>query len=155
MWRRRNQERVLRSLLSRIEMASKPTGDIVAELLDHACPRLQSTHQPTTPVSRLIEAEAWVDLGFWLVGWELPDWVIHHLSCDDRRWSCAICVRGLAINWVEDVAEFQHDDAALAIFGALVQAQLRKIQGSAPSNVTPFRRIRRPGANPLSRETER
>jgi hypothetical protein len=148
MWRKRNQERVLRSLLSRIEMASRPTGDIVAELLDHACPRFQSTPKPTTPVLRLIEAEAWVELGFWLVGWELPDWVIHHLSCDDRRWSCAICVRGLAINWVEDVADFQHDDPALAIFGALVQAQLRKIQGSAPSNVTPFRRVRRPGANP-------
>jgi hypothetical protein len=99
MWRRRNQERVLRSLLSRIEMASKPTGDTVAELL--------------------------------------------------------VCVRGLAINWVEDVAEIQHDDPALAIFGALVQAQLRKLQGSAPSNVTPFRWIKRPGASRLSRDTKR
>lgn len=155
MWLRRNQERDLRSLLSRIEAVSKPTADIIAELLEHACPRLQATHKLTTPVSRLVEAEAWVDLGFWLVGWELPDWVIHHLSCDDRRWNCAICVRGLAINWVEDVAEFQHDDPALAVFGALVQAQLQKIQGSTPSNVTPFRRIRRPGANRLSRDTER
>jgi hypothetical protein len=155
MWLRRNQERDLRSLLSRIEAVSKPTAEIIAELLEHACPRLQATHKLTTPVSRLVEAEAWVDLGFWLVGWELPDWVIHHLSCDDRRWNCAICVRGLAINWVEDVAEFQHDDPALAVFGALVQAQLQKIQGSTPSNVTPFRRTRRPGANRLSRDTER
>jgi hypothetical protein len=155
MWLRRNQERDLRSLLSRIEAVSKPTADIIAELLEHACPRLQATHKLTTPVSRLVEAEAWVDLGFWLVGWELPDWVIHHLSCDDRRWNCAICVRGLAINWVEDVAEFQHDDPALAVLGALVQAQLQKIQGSTLSNVTPFRRIRRPGANRLSRDTER
>ncbi len=155
MWLRRNQERDLRSLLSRIEAVSKPTADIIAELLEHACPRLQATHKLTTPVSRLVEAEAWVDLGFWLVGWELPDWVIHHLSCDDRRWNCAICVRGLAINWVEDVAEFQHDDPALAVFGALVQAQLQKIQGSTLGNVTPFRRIRRPGANRLSRDTER
>ncbi len=155
MWLRRNQERELRSLLSRIAAVSKPTADIIGELLEHACPRLQATHKLTTPVSRLVEAEAWVDLGFWLVGWELPDWVIHHLSCDDRRWNCAICVRGLAINWVEDVAEFQHDDPALAVFGTLVQAQLQRIQGSTPSNVTPFRRIRRPGANRLSRDTER
>ena len=28
------------------------------------------------------------------------------------RWNCAICVRGLAINWVEDVAEFQHQPGA-------------------------------------------
>lgn len=152
MWLTRNQDRDLRSLLARIETASRPTGDIVAALLQHACPRLQATHTPTTPVSRLIEVQAWVDLGFWLVAWELPDWAIHRLSCDDRRWSCAICVRGLAINWIEDIAEFQHDDPALAIFGALVQAQLRKIQGASSSNVTPFRQIRRPGAPPEPRD---
>ncbi len=83
-------------------------------------------------MQRLIEAEAWVDLGFWLIGWELPDWAIHRLSCDDSRWNCAICVRGLAINWVEDVAEFQHGNPALAILGAFVQAQVQKAQGRGP-----------------------
>lgn len=109
-------------------------------LRNHAGPRLQSPIGPNDTVRRLMEAEAWVDLGFWLIGWELPDWGIHRLCCDDARWNCAICVRGLAINWVEDVAEFQHGDPAPAIFGTLVQAQHRKIQGRAPSNVTPFRR---------------
>ena len=85
--------------------------------------------------------------------WELPDWVIHRLSCDDRRWNCAICVRGLAINWIEDVAEFQHDDA-LAIFGAFVQAQIQKMGGQSPSNVTPFRRLEGSGASPHN-EAER
>ncbi|WP_150117401.1 hypothetical protein [Microvirga vignae] len=102
-------------------------------------------------MQRLIEVEAWVDLGFWLIGWELPDWMIHRLSCDDRRWNCAICVRGLAINWVEDMAEFQHDNPALAIFGALVQAQIQKMQGHAPSNVTPFRRMEGDGISLLKR----
>jgi hypothetical protein len=96
--------------------------------------------KPPVLVQRLVGAEAWVELGFWLIGWELPDWVIHRLSCDDSHWNCAICVRGLAINWAEDVAEFQHANPGLAIFGALVQAQLRKIGGHAPSNVTPFSR---------------
>jgi hypothetical protein len=155
MWFKQNQERDLRSLLARIEAASEPTGELVAELLRCACPRLQAARQPDEPVRRLIEAEAWVDLGFWLIGWELPDWVIHRLSCDDSRWDCAICVHGLAINWVEDVAEFQHDNPALAIFGALVQAQLRKIQGPTPSNITPFRRIERDKAHPVSNDAER
>jgi hypothetical protein len=144
-----NLEHDLRSLLSLIETASQPTGGLVAELLHRACPRLQGAPKPGNPVQRLIEAEAWVDLGFWLIGWELPDWVIHRLSCDDLRWNCAICVRGLAINWVEDVAEFQHDDPALAIFGALVQAQLLKAQGRAPSNVTAFRRMERAGPSSM------
>ncbi|WP_262266127.1 hypothetical protein [Microvirga yunnanensis] len=152
MWLQRNQERDLRSLLSRIEAASEPTSALVGELLHRACPRLQGTPRPNELVQRLVEAEAWVDLGFWLIGWELPDWVIHRLSCDDQRWNCAICVRGLAINWIEDVAEFQHDHPALAIFGALVLAQLRKVQGPTPSNVTPFRRT---AARHVSRDAER
>jgi hypothetical protein len=155
MWFKRNQERHLRSLLSRIEAAPEPTHGIVAEILQQACPRLQGSYEPNDFVERLIAAEAWVDLGFWLIGWELPDWVIHRLSCDDRRWNCAICVRGLAINWIEDVAEFQHGSPALAILGALVQAQLRKNQGPNPSNVTPFRRTRRADAPSLNGDIER
>ncbi|ANY77143.1 hypothetical protein BB934_02010 [Microvirga ossetica] len=155
MWPKQNLERDLRSLLRRIETTCQPTGSLVADVLQYACPRLKSGIQPHDLVQRLIGAEAWVDLGFWLIGWELPDWVIHRLSCDDSRWNCAICVRGLAINWVEDVAEFQHDNPALAIFGALVQAQLQKAQGRAPSNVTAFRRRNRSGAASMTHGVER
>src|SRR5690349_6434061 len=108
MWPKQNLERDLRSLLSRIETASQPTSGLLAEILHRACPRLRGASKTSEVVQRLIEAEAWVDLGFWLIGWELPDWALHRLSCDDVRWNCAICVRGLAINWVDDIAEFQH-----------------------------------------------
>ncbi|QRM34396.1 hypothetical protein [Microvirga sp. VF16] len=127
----------------------------MTELLHRACPRLQAAPQPDDLVRRLIDAEAWVDLGFWLIGCELPDWVIHRLSCDDSRWNCAIGVRGLAINWVDDVAEFQHDNPALAIFGALVHVQILKAQGRAPSNVTAFRRMERAGAASITHGVER
>ncbi|WP_457093657.1 hypothetical protein [Microvirga sp. P5_D2] len=155
MWPKQNLERDLRSLLSRIEAASQPRTGLVADVLEYACPRLKSSIRPNALVERLIEAEAWVDLGFWLIGWELPDWVIHRLSCDDSRWNCAICVRGLAINWVEDVAEFQHGNPALAILGAFVQAQVQKAQGHGPSNVTVFRRMDRSDAAAISHEVER
>ena len=89
---------------------------------------------------RLIEAEAWIELGLWLIGWELPDRDVHQLSRGDHAWNCSICVRGLAPNWLDDVADFQHASLALAILGALVDAQLRKVEGQAPSNVTAFRR---------------
>src|SRR3954471_525167 len=35
---------------------------------------------------RLIEAEAWVELGLWLIGWELPDWSVHQLCRGDHSW---------------------------------------------------------------------
>ncbi|EIM25991.1 hypothetical protein [Microvirga lotononidis] len=155
MWSKQNPVRELRSLLSRIEAASQPQVGLVAEVLERACPRLKTALDPNVLVLRLIEAEAWVDLGFWLIGWELPDWAIHRLSCDDSRWSCAICVRGLALNWVDDVAEFQHEDPALAVLGAFVQAQVQKAQGFGQSNVTVFRRVDRSGAASIGHEVER
>ena len=45
MWPKQNLERDLRSLLSRIEAASQPTGGLVADVLEYACPRLKSAHQ--------------------------------------------------------------------------------------------------------------
>jgi len=155
MWPKQNLERDLRPLLSRIEAVSRPQLGLFADVLQYACPRLKSAIRPNDLVPRLIEAEAWVDLGFWLIGWELPDWTIHRLSCDDSRWSCAICVRGLAINWVEDMAEFEHDDPALAVLGVFVQAQVQKAQGGGPSNVRVFRRIDRSGAASVGHEVER
>jgi len=154
MWPKQNPERDLRFLPSRIGTASQPQVGLIADILEYACPRPKSAIQPNVLVQRLIEAEAWVDLGFWLIGWELPDWMIHRLSCDDSRWNCAICVRGLAINWVDDVTEFQHEDPALAILGAFVQAQVQKAQGHGPSNVTVLR-LERSGAASVSHEVER
>src|SRR3954464_14686069 len=57
-----------------------------------------------------------------------------------HAWNCSICVRGLAHNWLDDIADFQHSSLSLAIFGALVEAQLRKAAGEASSNITVLRR---------------
>ena len=140
MWSKRTQDHDLRVLLSKIDCAPEPTRDLVADVLHHACPRLKASLTPNDLVVRLIEAEAWVELGVWLTGWELPDWGVHQLSRGDHSWNCSICVRGLARDWVDDVADFQHDSLPLAILGALVAAQLRKVEGQAPSNVTVLRR---------------
>ena len=143
MWSKRNQDRHLWALLSQIDCAPEPTSDLVADVLYYACPRLQASLTPNDLVVRLIEAEAWIELGLWLIGWELPDMDVHQLSRGDHAWNCSIGVRGLARNWLDDVADFQHQSLALAILGALVEAQLRKVEGQAPSNVTAFRRRER------------
>lgn len=140
MWSKRNQERCLWLLLSRIDGAPAPTGELVADVLRLACPRLDAAPVPNALVVRLIGAEAWVELGLWLIGWELPDWDIHQLSHGKSSWNCSICVRGLARNWLDDVAAFQHASLALAILGALVQAQLLKVEDQVRSDVTAFRR---------------
>ncbi|MBZ6075601.1 hypothetical protein [Microvirga puerhi] len=155
MWPKQNQIRELEIVLARIQAASAIDDGLARDVMTHACPRLAIALRPSLEATRLIDAEAWVDLGFWLISWELPDWVIHRLSCDDRGWSCTICIRGLAINWVEDFAEFQHHSPALAILGAFVQAQILKVQGEAPSNVTPFRRHGHVEADLLENKADR
>jgi hypothetical protein len=141
MWPKRNSERHLGCLLTRIETAHRIDADLLSAVLRGACPRLGMSLAPKAEVERLIQAEAWVELGLWLIAWELPDWSIHCLTRDDVRWSCSIGVGGLAMNWVEDFVEFQHHCLPLAVLGAFVQAQLQKANGVAPSNVTPFRRM--------------
>jgi hypothetical protein len=74
MWRKRNQETDLRMLLTKIDSAPEPTTDLIEGILQHACPRLEVSVGPNDFLARLIEAEAWVELGLWLIGWELPEW---------------------------------------------------------------------------------
>jgi hypothetical protein len=143
MWPKQNPEFDLDSLLARIETARRIDPDRPTAILRGACPRLAATPAPTAEVDRLIKAEAWVELGLWLIAWELPDWSVHCLARDEARWSCSIGVNGIAVNWIEDVVEFQHDSLPLAVLGAFVQAQLRKARGGTPSNVAPFRRSER------------
>ncbi|WP_048710197.1 hypothetical protein [Microvirga massiliensis] len=150
MWPNRNPERDLGTLLARIETAHRIDADLLSAILRGACPRLGTSLAPKAEVERLVGAEAWVELGLWLIGWELPDWDIHRLTRDDDRWRCSIGVSGIAVNWAEDIVEFQHGSLPLAVLGAFVQAQLRKAEGAAPSNVTPFRR---PGPSPLAEPT--
>src|SRR3954465_8513524 len=99
MWPKRNQEQDLRVLVSKIDGAPEPTRDLVAEILQRACPRLTFGITPSDLVVRLIEAEAWVELGLWLIGWELPDWSVHQLCRGDHSWNCSIGIRGLARNY--------------------------------------------------------
>jgi hypothetical protein len=134
MWSRWSREHHLRLLLSRIDCAREPTRELVEEVLERACPRLQVSPAPNDLLTRLIDSEAWVALALWLIEWELPDWGVHRLSRGDYCWNCAIRVRGLGRNWIGDVADFQHDVLALAIFGALVDAQLQKLGGCQPAH---------------------
>jgi hypothetical protein len=115
---------------------------LVLDVLEYGCPRLQASRCIDDTSAALIAAGAWVELSLFLIERELPDWGVHRISRDDRRWNCSVCVQGLAMNWLDDIVEFQHESLALAIYGALVQAQIRKLDGTAPSNVTPFRRPR-------------
>lgn len=130
----------LAALIAEIDAAPLATASLAEKVLERACPRLNSCPARRAAVQQMIQAEAWVDLGLWLVGWELPDWSVHSLSCDESCWNCTIGRRGLVINWA-DVADYQHESVALAVIGAFVQAQLNKAQGLAQSVVAPFTRV--------------
>ena len=134
------RERPLLQLLARIDTAAAVSRDLVDEILLLASPRYQAAKaiRCGERVIALTKAGAWVELALALIELELPDWGIHRLSRDDSRWVCSVSVQGLAMNWSDDIVEFQHEELALAIYGALVQAQIRKLRGTAQSNVTTF-----------------
>jgi hypothetical protein len=86
MWPKHNPECDLDSLLARVETAHRINPDLLTAVLRGACPRLATRLAPTAEVERLIQAKAWVELGLWLIAWELPDWSVHRLTRDEARW---------------------------------------------------------------------
>ncbi|WP_210485227.1 hypothetical protein [Microvirga antarctica] len=133
----------LDTLLARLIAAPAANADLVGAVMEGACPRLFASPAARETIQQFVDAQAWIDLGFWLIAWELPDWAVHRLSRDDALWCCSINVESVAINWFDAVAEYQHADLALALLGGLVQAQLNKAEGIASSNVIAFTRLDR------------
>jgi hypothetical protein len=57
-----------------------------------ACTRLPSLRQmgKTITLDRLIEAGAWADAAITLIGFELPNWRLRRLVCEDGEWLCSL-----------------------------------------------------------------
>jgi hypothetical protein len=67
-----------------------------------------------------------------LIALELPRWQIRRIAYDEGEWLCALSGAPELPEWLDQPIEAQHDDLALAILSAFVEAQ----RISAPSSRT-------------------
>jgi hypothetical protein len=92
-----------------------------------ACTRLPSLGQmgKTITLDRLIEAGAWTDAAITLIGFELPNWSVRRLVCEDGEWLCSLSRQPNLPIFLDEPAERSHAVLALAVLRAFVAARCR------------------------------
>jgi hypothetical protein len=89
-----------------------------------ACTRLPSLRQmgKTITLDRLIEAGAWADAAITLIGFELPNWRLRRLVCEDGEWLRSLSRQPNLPIFLDEPVEGSHAVLALAVLRAFVAA---------------------------------
>ena len=113
------------TLVSRVRDARAMTPRLMSELIAGVCHRLHRLGQTddTARLAELIRFGAFTDAAMLLVELELPLWQVRRLAYDDGEWHCALSRERELPDWLDRSAETHHPDLALAIVGALLEAQ--------------------------------
>jgi len=119
-----------------LRAALQPSARLFAKLIGGACTRLPMLGGSTRAqqLTRLIEAEAWIECAVALVELEVPAFTLRRLVAVGGEWLCTLSRHpNLPIEF-DDTAEARHESPALAIARALVEAKRRQVV-SRPSLV--------------------
>ena len=113
------------ALGERLHDALAVTPALVGDVISRTCSRFCSQREParTERVAQLIRLGAWTDAALALIELELPHWRVRRLAYDDGEWYCALSRERELPDWLDQCVETRHADLALAILGALVEAQ--------------------------------
>jgi hypothetical protein len=114
----------LSALEEQLRRAQAITPELLAGVIAQACTRF-AVHGPTAKakVNRLIECGAWVDAALALIELEVPQWKLRRVIYEDGEWLCSLSKQpGLPLS-LDEVAEASHEDLALAILIAFLQAR--------------------------------
>jgi hypothetical protein len=107
-----------------LRLAPALTAEVLARVVALTCTRipLLAKAGKTARMRHLIEAGAHVDAALALIALELPQWQLRRLVHDDGRWHCALSQqRNLPIEF-DQTADGSHEDAAMAILTAFIEA---------------------------------
>jgi hypothetical protein len=119
----------------RIHNAPKATTTIFRETIEATCRRFPSLGQSvkTARIERLLGAEALTEAGLALIDLELPQWQIRRIAYDGGEWYCALSRDRELPDWLDQSVQAHHQDLALAILAAFVEAQALTSPLSQPS----------------------
>jgi hypothetical protein len=81
----------------------------------------------------LVDARAWTDAALALIELELPLWHIRRVTYDAGEWYCALSRQCELPDWLDQSIEARHQDLALAILTAFVEAQGATTSSGRPS----------------------
>ena len=111
-----------------LHLASAITAPLFRKVTESAaCTRLSSLRQSGKPITldRMIEAGALTDAAVTLIGFELPNWSVRRLVCEDGEWLCSLSRQPNLPIFLDEPAEGSHAVLALAVLRAFVAARCR------------------------------
>jgi hypothetical protein len=113
----------------------KATTTVFRKIVETACRRFPSIGQSekTARIERLMDADAFAEAALALVDLELPQWQVRRIAYDGGEWYCALSRDRELPDWLDQSVQGHHQDLALAILAALVEAQAVTAPLSQPS----------------------
>jgi hypothetical protein len=133
-------------LADQLRDASGVTVELMAKVISRARRRFPSVGhgEKTARIERLIHSGAWTDAALALLDLELPQWQLRRIAYDQGEWYCALSRQRELPDWLDQSIEGRHADLALAMLGALLEAE----RITAPTNRTSVPAVTR-DATPL------
>jgi hypothetical protein len=109
-----------------LRLTPSPSSEAFQQVIKH-CTRLSSLRQGgnATKLECLIEAGAWTDAAIALIEFELPNWSVRRILCEDGEWLCSLSRQPHLPIFLDEPAEGSHPVLALAILRAFVGAHSR------------------------------
>jgi hypothetical protein len=126
-------------LAEEVQRAPAPTRKLIGALVASACTRLPQIARASKArrIDALIEASAWADTALALVEIELPAWMLRSLVHEDGAWRCSLSQNPSLPAEFDDTADGTHENAALAIWTAFLEARRRSATRDARRPVVP------------------
>ena len=121
----------------RLRGAQAVTPDLMADIIDETCRRFPPIRrtEKTARIERLIGSGAWMDAALALIDLELPQWQVRRIAYDEGEWHCALSRQRELPDWLDQSIEARHEDLALAILSAFVEA--RRVNVPSPKTSVP------------------
>jgi hypothetical protein len=116
----------LDALDNALRNAQEPSLDLLSNIINSACTRVQARGQALTHIVRLGEIGAWTEATFTLIALELPLWTVRRLVHENGEWLCSLSRRPNLPIALDDCAEASHDVLPLAMLCAFVEACRRR-----------------------------
>jgi hypothetical protein len=115
----------LSALNARLRDAAEASPQLLGEVIETACRRFPSLGQSakTARIEQLIQCGAWTDAALTLIDLELPLWQVRRIAYDEGEWHCALSRQRELPDWLDQSIEAHHEDLALAILCAFVEAR--------------------------------
>jgi hypothetical protein len=114
----------LARLEEQLSRADAINSELLSAVMAIVCARFRALGSGAkAAVDRMIEAGAWTDAALTLFTFELPQWTLRRLVCEDGEWLCSLSKYPALPFAYDEAAEASHEILPLAILLALLQAR--------------------------------